>query len=235
MLARAGFDVHFLLRSEYAVVSQHGLRVNSHVHGQLHLQPVQAYASAADMPPCDWLLVGTKSTGNVELAPTLAQVAAPDAKVVLLQNGLDVEDSLRKHLPPSLHLLGGLCYIGVHRSGPGIVEHRSWGASTWAITAVRRPTTNPFKDHRRGRCRLVSPGRHRIPGHGQCASGALAQAGVERALQRPLCLAGQRHHSVDGGRIQPRTGQALMAEVVQGAHAAARDSRQLRGADVHHD
>jgi len=73
------------------------------------------------------LLVGTKSTGNVELAPTLAQVAAPDAKVVLLQNGLDVEDSLREHLPPSLHLLGGLCYIGVHRSAPGVVEHQALG------------------------------------------------------------------------------------------------------------
>jgi len=127
MLARAGFDVHFLLRSEYAAVSEQGLRVNSSVHGALHLHPVQAYAQAADMPPCDWLLVGTKSTGNVELAPTLAQVAAPDAKVVLLQNGLDVEDSLREHLSVSLHLLGGLCYIGVHRSGPGVVEHQALG------------------------------------------------------------------------------------------------------------
>jgi 2-dehydropantoate 2-reductase len=127
MLARAGFDVHFLLRSEYATVSKQGLRINSSVHGPLHLQPVQAYASAADMPPCDWLLVGTKSTGNVDLAPTIAQVAAPEAKVVLLQNGLDVEDSLREHLPASLHLLGGLCYIGVHRSGPGVVEHQALG------------------------------------------------------------------------------------------------------------
>ena len=127
MLARAGFDVHFLLRSEYAAVSDRGLQLNSTVHGALSLHPVQAYANAADMPPCDWLLVGTKTTGNVELAPTIAQVAAPDAKVVLLQNGLDVEDSLREHLPDSLHLLGGLCYICVHRSGPGIVEHQAMG------------------------------------------------------------------------------------------------------------
>ena len=52
--------------------------------------------------------MGTKTTGNVELAPTIAQVAAPDAKVVLLQNGLAVEDGLREYLPESLHLLGGL-------------------------------------------------------------------------------------------------------------------------------
>jgi 2-dehydropantoate 2-reductase len=127
MLARAGFDVHFLLRSEYSAVSERGLQLNSAVHGPLSLHPVQAYAQASDMPPCDWLLVGTKTIGNVELAPTIAQVAAPGAKVVLLQNGLDVEDSLRAHLPDSLHLLGGLCYICVHRSGPGIVEHQAMG------------------------------------------------------------------------------------------------------------
>ncbi|KRP60147.1 putative 2-dehydropantoate 2-reductase [Pseudomonas trivialis] len=127
MLARAGFDVRFLLRSEYAAVRDRGLHINSSIHGPLKLHPVQAYANAADMPPCDWLLVGTKSTGNVELAPTLAQVAAPGAKVVLLQNGLDVEDSLREHLPASLHLLGGLCYIGVYRSAPGVIEHQALG------------------------------------------------------------------------------------------------------------
>ena len=44
MLARAGFDVHFLLRSEYAAVAEHGLHLNSTVHGKLHLHPVQAYA-----------------------------------------------------------------------------------------------------------------------------------------------------------------------------------------------
>jgi len=63
MLARAGFDVHFLLRSEYQVVREQGLAVDSAVHGTLQMK-VQAYAYAADMPPCDWLLVGAKSTSN---------------------------------------------------------------------------------------------------------------------------------------------------------------------------
>ena len=39
------------------------------------------------MPACDWLLVGAKTTSNAELAPLLVQIAAPGAKVVLLQNG----------------------------------------------------------------------------------------------------------------------------------------------------
>lgn len=128
MLARAGFDVHFLLRSEFAAVAGAGLRIDSAVHGTQALNPVQAYRSAADMPPCDWLLVGAKTTSNAELAPAIAQAAADGAKVLLLQNGLDVEDDLRPLLPDSLHLLGGLCLICVHRVGPGVVTHQALGA-----------------------------------------------------------------------------------------------------------
>ncbi|MGF6691443.1 2-dehydropantoate 2-reductase [Metapseudomonas resinovorans] len=128
MLARAGADVHFLLRSEYDAVAARGLQLNSAVHGAQALFPAQAYRDAAEMPPCDWLLVGAKTTSNAALAPVIAQAAAPGAKVVLLQNGLAVEDELRPLLPESLHLLGGLCYICVHRSAPGVIEHQSLGA-----------------------------------------------------------------------------------------------------------
>lgn len=128
MLARAGFDVHFLLRSEFRAVADDGLHIDSAVHGQLHLNPVQAYVSAEDMPPCDWLLVGTKTTANADLAPLIARAAAPGAKVLLLQNGLEVEEALRPLLPDSLHLLGGLCFICVHRRGPGVVVHQALGA-----------------------------------------------------------------------------------------------------------
>ncbi|GFM58997.1 putative 2-dehydropantoate 2-reductase [Pseudomonas capsici] len=128
MLARAGFDVHFLLRSEFNAVVSNGLQVNSAVHGNLRLNPVQAYCSVADMPACDVLLVGTKSTGNAGLAPVIARAAAPGAKVLLLQNGLGVEDQLRLLLPDNLHLLGGLCFICVHRVEPGVVAHQAFGA-----------------------------------------------------------------------------------------------------------
>lgn len=128
MLARAGYDVHFLLRSEFGVVAENGLQIDSAVHGALTLSPAQAYRSAAEMPPCDWLLVGAKTTSNAELAPAIAQAAADGAKVLLLQNGLDVEDDLRPLLPDSLHLLGGLCLICVHRVGPGVIAHQALGA-----------------------------------------------------------------------------------------------------------
>jgi 2-dehydropantoate 2-reductase len=128
MLARAGFDVHFLLRSEFDAVARDGLTVDSQVHGLLKLDKVQAYACAADMPPCDWLLIGAKTTGNGGVASAIVQAAAPGAKVLLLQNGLGVEDALRAELPDALHLLGGLCFVCVHRTGPGQITHQAFGA-----------------------------------------------------------------------------------------------------------
>ena len=127
MLARAGHDVHFLLRSEYSVVAQRGLSLNSAVYGELHVHPVQAWNRAEDMPSCEWLLVGAKTTSNAELTPIIARVGAPGARVVLLQNGLAVEDQLRPLLPDSLHLLGGLCFICTHRAAPGVIEHQALG------------------------------------------------------------------------------------------------------------
>lgn len=127
MLAKAGHDVHFLLRSEYQAVVANGLRLNSAVYGQLHLQPVQAWGDPAEMPPCDWLLVGAKTTSNAQLAPVITRLSRPGARVVLLQNGLAVEEQLRPLLPDNLHLLGGLCFICTHRAAPGVIEHQALG------------------------------------------------------------------------------------------------------------
>ncbi|MDM8349931.1 putative 2-dehydropantoate 2-reductase [Pseudomonas sp. sp1636] len=127
MLARAGFDVHFLLRGEFTAVAERGLLLNSAEYGALSLQPVQAYRSVVEMPRCDWLLVGAKATSNEALAPIISQAAAEGAKVVLLQNGLAVEDELRPLLPDSLHLLGGLCFICAYRSDPGVIVHQALG------------------------------------------------------------------------------------------------------------
>lgn len=126
MLARAGFDVHFLLRSEYEAVRERGLAVESAVHGALHLN-AQCYASVTQMPACDWLLIGAKATSNHQLAPLIVQAAVPGAKVVLLQNGLGVEEQLRPALRPDMHLLGGLCFICVNRQAPGVICHQALG------------------------------------------------------------------------------------------------------------
>ncbi|MBK5528361.1 putative 2-dehydropantoate 2-reductase [Pseudomonas sp. TH06] len=219
MLARAGFDVHFLLRSEFSAVAERGLQVDSAVHGLLTLNPVQAYSSAEDMPKCDWLLVGAKTTSNAGLAPSIIHAAKPDAKVLVLQNGLDVEDSLRELLPDSLHLLGGLCLICVHRDGPGQITHQALGAVNVAYHSG--PATDDA-----ARMALVEEG-----------SGLFRAAGIDSQAMPNLYLARWQklvwnipYNGLSvmlGASTTPLMAdvdsraliQALMAEVVQGAKA----------------
>ena len=216
MLARAGFDVHFLLRSEYDVVREQGLTLEHAVHGVLQM-PVSAYACAADMPPCDWLLVGAKSTSNIELAPLIVQAATADAKVVLLQNGLGVEEQLRVALPADLHLLGGLCFICVNRQAPGVIRHQALGAVNIGYHS------GPAED---GGAALVEAGAglFRAAGIDSQPMANLAQARWQKlvwnvpynglsvllgASTAPLMAAADSRDLI----------QALMAEVVQGAAA----------------
>jgi 2-dehydropantoate 2-reductase len=219
MLARAGFDVHFLLRSEFSAVARDGLHIDSAVHGALVLDPVQAYADAADMPPCDWLLIGAKSTANAALAPAISQAAAPGAKVLVLQNGLEVEDSLRAELPESLHLLGGLCFICVHRTGPGRVTHQAFGGVNLGYHS------GPAADEG-SRQAIVEQGASLFQAAGieSQAMANLHQARWQKLVWNipynglsALLQAGTTALMTD---VHSRASvQALMDEVVQGAHA----------------
>ena len=82
LLARAGFDVHFLLRSDYPVVREQGWHLESCSLGTL-CQPVKVYEDAAAMPRCDWLLLACKTTSNAELAPLLCAHVAQGGHLVL--------------------------------------------------------------------------------------------------------------------------------------------------------
>ncbi|WP_131671646.1 putative 2-dehydropantoate 2-reductase [Pseudomonas parakoreensis] len=223
MLARAGFDVHFLLRSEFSAVAERGLQVDSAVHGTLTLNPVQAYARAEDMPACDWLLVGAKTTSSAGLAPAIIAAARPGAKVLVLQNGLDVEDSLREWLPDSLHLLGGLCLICVHRGGPGHITHQALGAVN--VGYHSGPATDDA-----ARMALVEEGASlfRAAGIDSQAMANLQQARWQKLVWNipynglsVLLGAGTTPLMADAD--SRALIQALMAEVVQGARACGHE------------
>ncbi|MCY1266815.1 2-dehydropantoate 2-reductase [compost metagenome] len=123
LLARAGHDVHFVVRGDFQTVSQQGLRLISREQGAIALHPVNVYSDIQSLQPCDWLIVACKATANEQLAPQLASALAPGGKVLLLQNGLGGEAILRRHLPYAAHLLGGVCSISAHRCAPGVIEH----------------------------------------------------------------------------------------------------------------
>ena len=130
LLQKAGAEVHFLVRTDYAHIKSHGLKIDS-PKGDFILQKVDAYASPQDMPPCDVAIVSWKSTENRNLAGALPMVLKPGGTVLVLQNGLDPEREASAAVPES-PVLSGLCFLASRKEGPGWVRHIDYGAITLA-------------------------------------------------------------------------------------------------------
>ena len=94
-LAHAGQELHFLFRSDYEYVKQHGLQVDS-CDGSFHLDDVNAYLHTEDMPKCDVVLVCLKSVNNSKLQTLLPPLLHDDTLVVLIQNGIGVEEEANR-------------------------------------------------------------------------------------------------------------------------------------------
>ena len=124
-LAKAGQEVHFLFRSDYEHVRKHGLRVDS-VNGDFYLPEVNAYHNSQDMPLCDVVLVCLKTTGNPHLPEIIQPILHPGSVVVLLQNGLGLEEDLAARLP-EVAIAGGLAFICSNKIGPGHIHHLDYG------------------------------------------------------------------------------------------------------------
>ena len=134
-LAHAGQEVHFLLRSDYEYVKQHGLQVDS-CDGSFHLDDVNAYQRPEDMPVCDVVLVCLKSVNNSKLLALLPPLLHDRTLVVLIQNGIGVEEDVQKMFP-NVQLAAGLAFICSAKTQPGIVSHQCYGSINLADYSCR--------------------------------------------------------------------------------------------------
>ena len=125
-LAHAGQEVHFLLHSDYEYVKQHGLQVDS-CDGSFHLADVNAYQHTEDMPECDVVLVCLKSVNNSKLPSLLPPLLHAQTLVVLIQNGIGVEEDVQKMFP-EVQLAAGLAFICSAKTEPGLVSHQCYGS-----------------------------------------------------------------------------------------------------------
>jgi 2-dehydropantoate 2-reductase len=150
-LARVGEDVSFLLRRDLAAVRDHGLTVRTIVaarRDEFCLHPPVA-ASTAEIGPVDLVLVGLKATANDVLSDLLPPLLHERTAIATLQNGLGSDEQLAA-LFGAERVLGGLCFICLNRTAPGVVEcyhpgsislgefGRSAGARTQALSDAWR-------------------------------------------------------------------------------------------------
>ena len=141
LLARDRQTVHFLLRSDYRHVRDHGLRVDS-VRGDFCIpaDQIHAHGDPAHLPPCDVAVVCLKTTQNHQLPDLLAHCVKPDGVVLVLQNGL-VPEAEAAGVVGLDRVLGGLCFLCSNKIGPGHIDHVDFGHIHLGIFAPGNPDT----------------------------------------------------------------------------------------------
>jgi len=135
MLARSGADVRFLLRADLAAVREHGLRVTA-PFGEFRIERPTVAATPEELGPVDLVIVAWKTTSNRELPRVLPPLLHERTLVLTLQNGLGADEEIAA-LVGAERTLGGLCFIGVNRTGPGVIANPVEGAVTFG--AFGRP------------------------------------------------------------------------------------------------
>lgn len=147
-LQQAALEVHFLLHRDYPHVREHGLMVES-TEGDFTLPQVHAYGDVQDMPRCDVVAVALKTTQNHLLPQLLPAVLKDNGVVLVLQNGMGVEEEVAQIVGPQ-RVIGGLCFVCANKVGLGRI--RQWDYSS-IFLAEYSPSYKPVK---------VTPRLHQI-------------------------------------------------------------------------
>ncbi|PVH85601.1 2-dehydropantoate 2-reductase [Cadophora sp. DSE1049] len=116
-------------RSNYDSASKDGFTINSSLWGQNQkVRPVVVRsveeAAAADPSPFDYVLICSKALPTVPSTAELIRPAiSPKTTIVLIQNGIAIEEPYAK-LYPDNPLLSTVVYLPASQTSPGVVLHK---------------------------------------------------------------------------------------------------------------
>ena len=126
-LAQNGAEVSVVARSDYKTAVRSGYDVSS-IAGDFHFSPHLVLESAAEYPGiADYVILSTKVLPTVDRVTLLRPaIRSRDTVIVLIQNGIDIEDEIKTAFPDN-ELLSTIAYIGASRPAPGKVLHQGSG------------------------------------------------------------------------------------------------------------
>lgn len=133
--------VSALCRSNYKAVKANGFKVTSPKYGERVFKPEYTFGSPEEAKQAavswDYLLVATKALPDVNDDSTLLEgLVGPETSIVLVQNGLGVEEPYRKRFPRA-SILSAVTIASAVQPNHGIITHNRW----------TRISTGPYLPH----------------------------------------------------------------------------------------
>ena len=127
LLARAGAQVSVVARSDYDAIVANGIHVQSRELGDYRFRPTAVLRHAHEaQPKPDYVLLCTKQIPGMNPAVLLQDALGPATAIVLIANGIDVEQPIAAAFP-NHELISGLAFVCVARTAPGRIDHQDYG------------------------------------------------------------------------------------------------------------
>ncbi|TVY55042.1 Uncharacterized protein LCER1_G005344 [Lachnellula cervina] len=124
---KAGATVTAVCRSNYEAVKRDGFTIHSTRLGNVHCQPnvVRTVAEAASnsSEPWDFLVICNKSFpgSSPSLSDMIRSAVGPSTAIVLLQNGIAIEEDVAAAFPKN-PILSGVVYVPATQIRPGVID-----------------------------------------------------------------------------------------------------------------
>ena len=126
LLAKAGAEVAVVSRSDFETVRNSGIHIRSTL-GEWTFHPAAVHRNAAEIQaPPDYVVLCTKVLPHIDRAALIRPAVGPDTAIVLIQNGVEIEEPVARAFPDN-ELISGLAFVCVSRTGPGQVWHQAYG------------------------------------------------------------------------------------------------------------
>ncbi len=122
MLAEAGIDVRFIMRSGYETARERGIRIDTNER-EIFLSKPTVCKSPEECGPVDLVLVCWKSSSNAYLNTALPPLLHDATDVMTLQNGMGNAEAIAEYVPAQRVYLG-LCFISCMMNEDGSIHHR---------------------------------------------------------------------------------------------------------------
>lgn len=128
LLAKSGARVTLLARSNYEHARTHGIHVRSDAGlGQWQFTPDEVVRDAGELAvKPDVVLLCIKVVADADRAGLIRAALGPDTAIVLLSNGVEIEEDIAAAFPDH-ELISGLAFICVTRTAPDEIWHQAYG------------------------------------------------------------------------------------------------------------
>lgn len=129
-IAHAGARVSCVCRSNYAAVKAKGFSVSSPQYGDYTWAPARTFANSVEARTCgirwDYIVVSTKALPDVsDDSQQLEGLVSDGTAIVLIQNGLGVEEPYKKRFP-NASILSAVTIISAAQPENSHIKHNRW-------------------------------------------------------------------------------------------------------------